>query len=138
MLLEGLGKLGGGIYLIGSRTRDIIIIIIIIMALQPSCWPLANLFQFLDHTHIRQDSLDGGSARRKTFTYTQGKPNRINTHTDIHASSGIRTQHLSVSADESSSRLRPRGHCDGPYIHLPGWKIRTHTHTHTETKDFFV
>jgi hypothetical protein len=33
-------------------------------------------------------------------------------HTHIHASSGIRTHDLSVGADEDSSCLRPRGHCD--------------------------
>jgi hypothetical protein len=35
-------------------------------------WPL---FQFLDPMHIRQDSLDGGSARRKASTYTQNNTN---------------------------------------------------------------
>jgi hypothetical protein len=45
-------------------------IIIIIMALQPSVgpWPL---FQFLDPIHSRLGSLDGRSARRKAYTYTQ-------------------------------------------------------------------
>jgi hypothetical protein len=43
---------------------------------------------------------------------------RINahrTHTNIHASSGIRTLDLSVGAGEGSSCLRPRGHCDRLY-----------------------
>jgi hypothetical protein len=48
----------------------IIIIIIIIMALQPFVVPLP-IFQFLDPIHSRQDSLDGGSVRCKTATYTQ-------------------------------------------------------------------
>jgi hypothetical protein len=37
---------------------------------------------------------------------------RINAHTDIHALSEIRTQDPSVRANEDSSCLRPRGHCD--------------------------
>jgi hypothetical protein len=34
------------------------------------CWALAA-FQFLDPIHSRQDSLDGGSARRKASNYIQ-------------------------------------------------------------------
>jgi hypothetical protein len=87
-------------YYFKDRENDIIIIII--MALQPFVgpWPL---FQFLDHIHSRQDSLDGGSARHKVSTYTQNNKN---------ASSGIRTDDSSVQASEDSSCLRPRGHCD--------------------------
>jgi hypothetical protein len=44
------------------------------MALQPFVGPWL-LFQFLDPIHSRQDSLDGGSARRKASTYTQNKTN---------------------------------------------------------------
>jgi hypothetical protein len=46
-----------------------------IMALQPfvASWPH---FQFLDPTHSRYDSLDGGAARRKAFTYTKNNKNR--------------------------------------------------------------
>jgi hypothetical protein len=53
--------------------------------------------------------LDGGSARRKAATSTQ---NNTNTHTDIHAFSGIRTHDPSIRASEDSSCLRPRGHSD--------------------------
>jgi hypothetical protein len=44
------------------------------MALQPFVepWPL---FQFLNPIHSRQDSLDGGSARRKAATYIQNNTN---------------------------------------------------------------
>jgi hypothetical protein len=35
-------------------------------------------------------------------------------HTDIHASSGIRTHEPSVRAGEDSSCLKPRGHRDRP------------------------
>jgi hypothetical protein len=37
---------------------------------------------------------------------------RKNAHTDIHTSSGIRTHNPSVRANEDSSCLRLRGHCD--------------------------
>jgi hypothetical protein len=37
---------------------------------------------------------------------------RINAHIDIHALSGIRTQHPSVRASKDSSCISPRGHCD--------------------------
>jgi hypothetical protein len=36
-------------------------------------------------------------------------------HTDIHASSGIRSRDPSVRVDEGSSCLRPRGHSDRHY-----------------------
>jgi hypothetical protein len=55
----------------------------------------------------RQDSLDGGSARRKAATNTQNKSN-------VHASSGTRTHDPSFRAGEDSSCLRRRGHCDRP------------------------
>jgi hypothetical protein len=44
------------------------------MALQPFVgpWPI---FQFLDPIRGRQDSLDGGWARRKASTYTQNSTN---------------------------------------------------------------
>jgi hypothetical protein len=57
--------------------------------------------------------LDGGSARRKTATYTGQYKYRINAHnTDIHAFSGIRTHDFNVRANEDSSCLRPRDNCD--------------------------
>jgi hypothetical protein len=67
-------------------------------------WPL---FQFRNPIHSRYDSLNGGSARRKASA-TQ-------THTDIHALSGIRTHDLSVIAGEDGSCRRPRGYCDLPF-----------------------
>jgi hypothetical protein len=39
-----------------------------------------SLFQFLNPIHSQQDSLDGGSARRKAATYTQNNTNGINAH----------------------------------------------------------
>jgi hypothetical protein len=44
------------------------------MALQPFVGPW-TLFKFLDLLHHRQDSLDGGSARRKAATCTQDSTN---------------------------------------------------------------
>jgi hypothetical protein len=52
----------------------IIIVIIMIMDLQPFVW-LWPFFQILDPIHRRQDSLDGGSARRKAATYTENNTN---------------------------------------------------------------
>jgi hypothetical protein len=48
--------------------------------------------------HRRQDSLDGGSASRKAATCTEDTTNRELKHTDIHVSSGIRTNDLRVRA----------------------------------------
>jgi hypothetical protein len=69
-------------------------------------------FSFVIFLYRRQDSLDGGSARRKAATYTQNNTNIEQTHTDIHALSEIRTHDPSVRASEDSSCPRPRGHCD--------------------------
>jgi hypothetical protein len=88
---------------------------------------LWQLFQCLDPIHSQQDSLDGGSARRKASTYTQNSTNRINAHnTGIHALSSIRTHDPRVQASEDSSCLRPRSHCDWRiYITTPK-NIRTY------------
>jgi hypothetical protein len=51
-----------------------IIIIIIIITLQPFVGP-SPLFQSLDPTNSRWDSLDGGSASRKPATYTKNNTN---------------------------------------------------------------
>jgi hypothetical protein len=49
------------------------------VAVQPFVgpWPL---FQFRNRIHIRKDSLDGGSARRKAATYIEHDKHRINAH----------------------------------------------------------
>jgi hypothetical protein len=44
------------------------------MTLQPSVGPW-SLFQFRNPIYSQQDFLNGGSARRKTFTYTQNNTN---------------------------------------------------------------
>jgi hypothetical protein len=48
------------------------------------------------------------------YLHTEQHKLRINAHTDIHASSGIRNNDPSVPASEDSSCLRPGGHCDRP------------------------
>jgi hypothetical protein len=49
------------------------------MDLQPFVAPWPH-FKFLNPIHSRQDSVDGGSARRKAATYTEINTNRINAH----------------------------------------------------------
>jgi hypothetical protein len=58
--------------------------------------------------HSRNDFFEGegGPARHKASTYTQYTTNR-KTHTDIYASSGIRTHDLNVWAGADSSCLKP-------------------------------
>jgi hypothetical protein len=82
------------------------------------------LFQFLN-LHSRKDSLDVESGLRKAATYTQKNTNTEETHTDICASSGIRTHDPSVRAAKDSSCLRERGHSDRRkdiiFPYLPQW-----------------
>jgi hypothetical protein len=50
------------------------------------------------------------------YLRTEQHKHRINSHTDSHASSGIRTHDPSVWAGEASSCLRPHAHCDRPSL----------------------
>jgi hypothetical protein len=50
--------------------------------------------------------------------YLHPGQHRINAHTDLHASSGIRTHYPSVRASEEGSYLRPHGHCDRPLLFI--------------------
>jgi hypothetical protein len=77
-----------------------------------------TLLQFLDRIHSRYDSLDGGSASRKAATYTHNNTNTEWTYTGIYASSWIGTHDPSVREHEDCSRLKPRGHCDRPFLSL--------------------
>jgi hypothetical protein len=54
----------------------------------------------------------GTSPSQGRYLNTGQHKHRINTHTDIHTLSGIRTLDASVRASEDSSCLRPRGHYD--------------------------
>jgi hypothetical protein len=61
------------------------------------------------------------SPTKGLYLHIAQQIHRINVHTDIHASSGIRTHDLSVWAGENSSYLRRLGHYDwqDPYfIHI--------------------
>jgi hypothetical protein len=84
------------------------------MALQPFVgpWPFLQ-FRSLFYTDGRTPWTSDQAVSRPLYTlrttHTQN-----NAHTDIHASSGIRTHDPSVRASEDSSRLTPRGHCDRP------------------------
>jgi hypothetical protein len=60
----------------------------------------------------------GTSDHRKAATYTQNNVNTIQTHIDIHASSGIPTHDPSVRSSEGRACLRPRGHYDRRSHHL--------------------
>jgi hypothetical protein len=54
----------------------------------------------------------GISPSQGHYLHTGQHKHRINSHTDTHSSSGIRTQDPSIRASEDSSCLRERGHCD--------------------------
>jgi hypothetical protein len=72
------------------------------MALLPLVgpWPL---FQFLNLYTVGRTAWTGDQS-------AVARP--LPTHTDNHASSGIRTRDPRVRASEDSSCLRPLGHCD--------------------------
>jgi hypothetical protein len=73
---------------------------------------LGRFFSFLIlYTAGRTPWMGDQPVARPLPTYR--KKYRINAHnTNIHALSGIRTHDRSVRANEDSSSLRPRGHCD--------------------------
>jgi hypothetical protein len=79
------------------------------MALETFCNSLAALTACQSH---RQPV--GLPASSKASTYIEDYMSRINAHTDIHASSRIRTHDSSVWTGEDSSCLRQRGHCNRP------------------------
>jgi hypothetical protein len=80
-----------------------------LMPLQPSVglWPLL-LFRNHFYTDGRTPWTGDQPVARPLPAHT------INSYTDIHASSGIRTHDPSVRAGGDVSCLRPRGHCDRP------------------------
>jgi hypothetical protein len=93
-----------------------IIIIIIIMAIQPSVGPWPFFFQFLDPTQSVLLGLLGRgiSPSQNLYLHAEQHKHKINAHnTDIRALSGIRTNDPSARASEDSSCLiRSRGHYD--------------------------
>jgi hypothetical protein len=52
------------------------------------------------------------SPSQGRYVHAGQHKHRINTHTNIHASSGIRTHDRSLGTSGNSSCLRARGHCD--------------------------
>jgi hypothetical protein len=74
--------------------------------------PTAPLFQFRNLIVSRQDTLDGGSGLSQgRYLHKEQHKHRINAHRHPFPNV-IRTDILSVRADEDGSCLRPRGHCD--------------------------
>jgi hypothetical protein len=59
---------------------------------------------------------DYGGSILTHLTWGRHRINAHRTHTNIHASSGIRTHNISVGVGKDSSCLRSRGHCDRLYF----------------------
>jgi hypothetical protein len=92
------------------------------MALQPFVGPWL-LFQFRNlFTQTGRFLGREISPSQGLYLHTGQHKHRIytHTHTDINASSGIRTHDLSFQASEDSSFLRPCGNCDRllSYLHI--------------------
>jgi hypothetical protein len=87
------------------------------MALEPFCWPWP-IFSFFIYTQSVGLYIRGISPPHGRYLHTQDSINTEQTHTDIHASSGIRTHDPSVSAGEVISCLRPRCHSDRRMCYL--------------------
>jgi hypothetical protein len=76
------------------------------------CWALAAFSVSWFYTQSVWLLGRGISPAQGHYLQTRQHKHRINAHTDIHVSSGIRTHDPSVWAEDNSSCLRPRGHCD--------------------------
>jgi hypothetical protein len=63
--------------------KNLLIIILIIFIIVELCVGPCQPYPFLDSIHCWQDSLEGGSAHRKTSTYIQDNRNRIYTQTSM-------------------------------------------------------
>jgi hypothetical protein len=85
------------------------------MALQPFVGP-CPLLQFRNLFTQSVGLLGRGiSPSQGNYLYTGQHKHRINSHTDIHAPSGIRTHDPSVRESEDISCLRERSHRDQHY-----------------------
>jgi hypothetical protein len=79
------------------------------MALHPcGPWPL---FQFLNLYTVGRTPWTGDQPVARPLPTHRSTQTQNKRHTDILASSGIRTHDPSVRASEDGSCLRPRGHC---------------------------
>jgi hypothetical protein len=73
---------------------------------------LGRFFSFLIYTQLVGLLGRGISPSQGRYLHTEQHKHRINAHTDIHASSGIRTHDSSVREGEDGSCPRLRDHCD--------------------------
>jgi hypothetical protein len=73
---------------------------------------LGHFFSFLIYTQSTRLLGRGISPSQGRYLHTEQRKQRVNAHTDIHSSSGIRTHDTSVWAGEDGWCLRPRGNCD--------------------------
>jgi hypothetical protein len=73
---------------------------------------LDRFFSFLIYTQSVGLLGRGISQSQGRYLHEEQHKHRRNAHTDTHVSSGLRTHDPSVRADEGSSFLIPRGHCD--------------------------
>jgi hypothetical protein len=73
-------------------------------------WTLASFSSFVIYTQSVGLLGQGMSPSESCYPHTEQHKHRIDA--DIRASSGIRTHDPSARADEDSSCLRRRGHCD--------------------------
>jgi hypothetical protein len=80
------------------------------MALQPLRTLAA--FQFLNLYTVGRTLWRAISPSQGRYLLTEQHQHKVNAHTDIYITSGIRTHDPSVRAGEDGSCLRPRGHCN--------------------------
>jgi hypothetical protein len=91
-----------------SSSSSSSIVIVVVVWLYSPLFGLARFVRFLILQTVDRRPLGRGLARRKATTYTWNNKD-TEERTDIHASSGIRIQNLSVRATKCSSYFRQRG-----------------------------
>jgi hypothetical protein len=82
------------------------------MALQASLLGLGRFFSFLILYTVGRTLWIGDQSVARPL------PTHRTTHTDIHASSEIRTHDASIQTGRASSCLRPCSHCDWPIVQV--------------------
>jgi hypothetical protein len=85
---------------------------------RPFCWTSAAFSLSWSFTQSVGLLGRGISPSQGRYLHIGQHKHRINAHTDIHASSGIRTRDPSVWAGEDGSCLRPRSHRDRPWRYI--------------------
>jgi hypothetical protein len=108
-----------------SRTAMPLRILIVFNQNSCFCWVTESILSIILLLWLYSPLLGLGrgiSQSQGLYLHTKQHKHRINAHnTDIHALSGIRTDDPSVRASEDSSCLRPRGHCDSPFLRKLHW-----------------